>query len=117
MPSNFDLAAQERERRINANLQNPGIPISFAATGPSWDAFYGSLNQTAANAHAAGKNFGVNWSGFGADAMAPAGSLGAYGGQAQTPQPAPMQPMGSSSGYTGKGPTWGQYAPVPVRGK
>jgi hypothetical protein len=35
MLSNFDLAAKERERRINANMANPGMP-GQPSLAPTW---------------------------------------------------------------------------------
>ncbi len=72
---NFGSAVRERDRRIAMQLDNPG-DMSLAQAGylgPSWDAFYGSLHDKAAEAASQGKNFSVDLSGI--------GSLGGHGGQ------------------------------------
>src|SRR5262245_51451969 len=63
---NIAAAANERRRREARALDDPFYPV--VSPSANWDAFYGSLNDQAEAADAAGLNYRVNFSGLGRDA-------------------------------------------------
>ncbi len=66
--ANLGAAQRERERRaqaVAAGVLSPHESAMSEYAGPSWGAFFGSLNEQEAAANEAGKNFRVGWGGFG----------------------------------------------------
>jgi hypothetical protein len=58
---NFENSVHERNRRVNASLENPAL----APGDGQWDAFWGGVDRTRDAAADEGKGFGINFAGFG----------------------------------------------------
>lgn len=58
----FALGQAGWKRRMDAQMENPGAPVSYAAADPGWDAFFEGLREAESNANAEGRNFRVNGS-------------------------------------------------------